>query len=348
MQNSFILNRYVKVWLILGIAMIFFQILIGGITRLTGSGLSITKWDIVTGVIPPISESQWNHQFDLYKQTPQYQKINQGMNLSKFKWIFFWEYMHRLWARSMGFVFLLPLIFFWLKGLLNKSLKVDLVIVFLLAGLSGAFGWIMVASGLVNRPWVNAYKLSMHLVLALMTLSYLLWTYLKATKTIESRTITQGLKLTSFIFLLSVSVQILLGGMMSGMKAALMYPTFPMMGSHFIDPIIFDLNSWTWAHFKDYDVYPFLSALVQLLHRFMAMTILMLGIIIWVKWKLDIFKWIGVVLIVQILLGIFILICSKGFIPVCLGVFHQGVGILLLLSSVKWYFDCKNLHLAKN
>ncbi|MEO5581707.1 MAG: COX15/CtaA family protein [Saprospiraceae bacterium] len=348
MQTSFVLSKYVKSWLLLGIAMIFLQIIIGGITRLTGSGLSITKWDIVTGTIPPLNEKQWNIQFDLYKQTPQYQKINEGMTLDKFKWIFFWEYLHRLWARSMGFVFLVPLITFWIKNLLNRSLKRDLIIVFFLAGLSGAFGWIMVASGLINRPWVNAYKLSMHLGIALLTLSYLWWTFLKARGQGENKKLSQGLKPFSLIFLITISIQILFGGMMSGMKAALMYPTFPMMGDHIIDPIIFDLNSWQWAHFKDYDVYPFLSALVQLLHRFLAMTILTLGIIALIKWKFSSLKWIVLILIVQILLGIFTLICSKGSIPVGLGVLHQGVGILLLLCSVRLYFNCSNLKMKEN
>ncbi|MEP7320806.1 MAG: COX15/CtaA family protein [Saprospiraceae bacterium] len=348
MQTIFILNKYVRSWLILGITMIFLQILIGGITRLTGSGLSITKWDIVTGVIPPLNENQWNKQFDLYKQTPQYQKINTGMNLGKFKWIFFWEYLHRLWARSMGFVFIIPIVIFWVRNMLKKTLKKDLIIVFFLAGLSGAFGWIMVASGLINRPWVNAYKLSMHLGIALMTLSYLWWTYLKSTSIGEKQKLPLGINRFSLIFLIAVSFQIILGGMMSGMKAALMFPTFPLMGSNLIDPIIFDSSSWQWIHFKDYDVYPFLSALVQLLHRFMAMTILTLGIVAWIKWKFGLLKWIGLILLVQILLGIFTLIYSIGKIPVGLGVLHQGTGILLLLGSIKWYFDCSDLKIKAN
>ena len=170
MQASPYLKTPVKIWLVIGLVMIFFQIIIGGITRLTGSGLSITKWEIETGAIPPLNHDQWQDEFELYKRTPQYQKINQGMDLSRFKWIYFWEYLHRLWARSMGFVFLIPLVIFWLKGYLGvKGLKKDLLIVFLLAALVGMFGWIMVGSGLVERPWVNAYKLSIHLGLALIT-----------------------------------------------------------------------------------------------------------------------------------------------------------------------------------
>lgn len=340
MQHSFTLKPVVKAWLILGLIMIFMQIILGGITRLTGSGLSITKWDIVTGAIPPLNAAQWNEQFELYKNTPQYQKINQGMTLEKFKWIFFWEYAHRLWARSMGFVFLIPLVFFWVKGFLSKALKTDLFIVFILSGIVGIFGWIMVASGLVNRPWVNAYKLSMHLGLALIALGYLFWTYLKAVKNSDKFSISSGNKTVSLVFLILVCIQILLGGMMSGMKAALMYPTFPKMGGHWIDPVIFEASSWQIKHFIDYDVYSFLPALVQLLHRSMAMSILVLFIIAWQKWNGKVIKWIALILGLQILLGIFTLINSIGKIPLSLGVFHQAVGIVLLLAAVRWYFEC--------
>ena len=173
-------NRIVKAWLIIGIIMLFFQIIIGGVTRITGSGLSITKWEIVTGTFPPLTESKWQEEFDAYKKTPQYQKINKGMMLgsvfdsSSFKFIYFWEYFHRLWARLMGFVFVIPLLFFYVKKWVDKKLLVKLSYVFLGATLAAFFGWIMVASGLKERPWVNAYNLSLHLGIALLTLGFLL------------------------------------------------------------------------------------------------------------------------------------------------------------------------------
>ena len=160
-------SGWVKVWLLVGIIMIFFQVVIGGVTRLTGSGLSITKWEIILGTFPPVNAQQWMEAFDLYKATPQYQQINEGMNLKEFKFIYFWEYFHRLWARLMGFVFLIPFLLFYFRGFFDKWLTKRLVIVFLLAALVASFGWIMVASGLIHRPWVNAYKLTMHLSLAL-------------------------------------------------------------------------------------------------------------------------------------------------------------------------------------
>ena len=155
-----------KIWLLTGVFMLFVQIIVGGITRLTGSGLSITKWEIITGTIPPLNAVQWDAAFDLYQATPQYQKINQGMSLAEFKFIYFWEYIHRLWARAMGFVFLIPFIYFAIKGWIDRKLMKNLGIVVLLAALAASFGWIMVNSGLKDRPWVNAYKLAVHLGIA--------------------------------------------------------------------------------------------------------------------------------------------------------------------------------------
>ena len=147
--------------------MVFIQILLGGITRLTGSGLSITRWEIVTGTIPPLNQVDWNEAFDLYKATPQYQKINEGMSLDRFKFIFFWEYFHRVWARLMGFVFLIPFIIFLVRKSLSQKLIKRLIVVIAIAAAAAVFGWIMVASGLIHRPWVNAYKLTIHLSLGI-------------------------------------------------------------------------------------------------------------------------------------------------------------------------------------
>ncbi len=177
--------RIVKIWLCIGLFMVFMQVMIGGITRLTESGLSITKWDIVTGTMPPLTTAQWEHEFDLYKATPQYAKLNFGMEMGSifesgtFKFIYFWEYLHRLWARSMGFVFAIPFFIFLARGMLSKRLIKDLGIVIFLAAVVASVGWIMVASGLINRPWVNGYKLTLHLSLAFLLFGYLLWATFK-------------------------------------------------------------------------------------------------------------------------------------------------------------------------
>ncbi|MCB0588083.1 MAG: COX15/CtaA family protein, partial [Phaeodactylibacter sp.] len=219
----------VKAWLVIGLFMIFMQVVVGGITRLTGSGLSITKWEIVTGTLPPLTAQHWEEAFNMYKATPQYAKINQGMTMSEFKFIYFWEYIHRLWARLMGFVFIIPLAIFWARGMVDRPLLKRLGVVFLLAALVASFGWIMVASGLIERPWVNAYKLTMHLSLALILFSYLLWTTFKTFQPRRPVLHSGLLKKAANAITVVVALQIVLGGIMAGTKAGLFYPTWPDM-----------------------------------------------------------------------------------------------------------------------
>lgn len=338
---SFNYKKAVKVWLIAGLVMIFFQVVIGGVTRLTGSGLSITKWDIVTGTLPPLNHDQWEQEFDLYRQTPQYEKINEGMSMSDFKFIYFWEYFHRLWARSMGFVFLLPFLFFWMKGWLDKPLMRRLGVTVLLAAVVASFGWIMVASGLVDRPWVNAYKLTIHLSLALILFSCLLWTTYQvifpAKRVIHNNVLKKWLS----AIIIVLSIQIILGGIMSGMKAGLFYPTWPDMHGEYLPGVLLDSTQWNVDNFVYYDAGPFMAALVQFLHRNTAylLTIIILYFAFQALkaegsglFRRSIYLLVSM-LIIQILLGIFTLINCVGKVPVGLGVMHQA-GALLLLTIV--------------
>lgn len=345
MENFFIkhdaIGKTVKMWLILGLVMIFFQVVIGGVTRLTGSGLSITKWEIVTGTLPPMNSMQWEEAFDLYKDTPQYQKINEGMSMSEFKFIYFWEYIHRLWARTMGLVFLIPFFFFLFTKRFSKQLLTQLVIVFLLAALVASFGWIMVASGLIERPWVNAYKLTMHLSLAFILYGYLLWTtfgvFLPNRKVINNRLLRRWGRALTFI----LALQIILGGIMSGMKAGLSYPTWPDMNGEIVPPILFDSEEWNVDNFVDYDTNGFMPTFIQVLHRGTAYLLITIGLWYFFKGiKTDIstlFRrglnmWITM-LVIQIVLGIVTVINCRGSIPVNWGVLHQA-GALLLLSAM--------------
>ncbi len=335
--------RAVRNWLILGLVLIFVQVVVGGITRLTGSGLSITKWEIVTGTMPPLNEASWLTEFDLYKATPQYEKMNEGMSLSDFKFIYFWEYFHRLWARMMGFAFIIPLAYFLFKGYIDRALGKRLALVFFSAALTASFGWIMVASGLIERPLVNAYKLSMHLGIAFITFGILLWTtFWTADVRLPAEPSSRVRKLVYWTAGVLV-VQILLGGMMSGMKAALFYPTWPDLNGETIPAVLFDSANWTFQNFVDYDKHPFMAALVQLLHR--STGYLVAGFIAALAvagfrenqsgkgWSVAL--WITLVLmVIQVLLGIGTLVLSKGgIIPVSWGVLHQA-GALLLLSAV--------------
>jgi len=336
--------RIVKIWLCIGIFMVFMQVVIGGVTRLTGSGLSITKWEIVTGMLPPMNAAAWEHEFDLYKATPQYEIINDGMEMGSvfqvgtFKFIYFWEYLHRLWARTMGFVFAIPFFIFWKKGMLSKTLIKDLGIVILLAMVVASMGWIMVASGLIDRPWVNGYKLTMHLSLAFLLAGYLLWTTFKvfkpSPKVIHNSMLKNLLKAFTFVLI----VQIVFGGLMSGMKAGLQYPTFPDMNGKIIPSVVLDGNQWNVDNLVNYDTNGFTPALVQVVHRGSAYLLIIIGLWYFLKSRKvlnnDLFSttnmlWITM-LGMQVLLGIFTVISCKGSIPVGLGVAHQAGALLLL------------------
>jgi cytochrome c oxidase assembly protein subunit 15 len=331
----------VKWWLVIGVIMIIGQIVIGGITRLTGSGLSITKWEIVTGTLPPLDAVAWEEAFDLYKATPQYAKINEGMSMSDFQFIYFWEYFHRFWARLMGFVFAIPFVIFWRKGWLDKPLMRRLGITVLLAAVVASFGWIMVASGLIERPWVNAYKLTMHLSLALILYSYLLWTVFSVFQPKSAsfphsvwKTWAKGISLLA-------AIQIILGGIMSGAKAGLFYPTWPDMNGEAVPGVLRNSSMWNVDNFVNYDATLFLPALVQFLHRGLAY--LLTVIVLYFVWqllkasknsiiRLSAYLLVSV-LVIQVSLGIFTLINCVGTIPVGLGVLHQA-GAIAFLSAI--------------
>ncbi|NNF33596.1 MAG: COX15/CtaA family protein [Saprospiraceae bacterium] len=344
-------HRFVKIWLFIGLVMLFVQVIVGGITRITGSGLSITKWEIVTGTLPPMSEKAWDEEFNLYKDTPQYKEINEGMEMGSifqsgsFKFIYFWEWVHRLWARTMGFVFLFPLIYFLIKGWVQKPLLKRLGVVFLLAGLAASFGWIMVASGLVERPWVNAYKLSLHLCIAFAVYSYLLWTYFltKIPRSgLDNIVERSRFRKIALIFTYILWIQIFFGGIMSGMKAGVIFPTWPDMNGELIPQIVFNSEEWSVYNFNYYDRNLFMPALIHLIHRSLAYLLFFTGIymvykIIKSRPKPVVNKGAFVLvtlLIIQVLLGILTVINCQGSIPLFYGVMHQAVALCLLTASL--------------
>jgi len=331
--------------MVVGLIMVLCQIFIGGVTRLTESGLSITKWELVTGSIPPLNDSDWLNEFERYQGTPQYKKINEGMSLAEFKFIYFWEYLHRLWARWMGLVFLIPFLVFVYKGWISRIIRRRLVITASLAGIAGLFGWIMVASGLIDRPWVNAYKLSLHLGLALLVFGYLFWTVLLCV--FEKRGKGHGVLPKILLgYLVLVVIQILLGGMMSGMKAALIYPTWPDFHGEWLPKVLLDWSAWNVDNFVDYDKSNFMAALVQLLHRSLAYLLIISGLaIVFMFRRVQFFarnNWFGgvfiILLVCQVLLGIFTLLGSIGSVPILFGVLHQLGGILVLTYVILLYY----------
>lgn len=347
MKQGEVYPKAVLSWLVIGLVMVFVQVIIGGVTRLTESGLSITKWEVVSGTLPPLSEDAWQKEFDLYKLTPQYKEINEGMSFDDFKFIYFWEYIHRFWARIMGFVFLFPFLYFYKKGYLDREILKDLTRVILLACLAATFGWIMVASGLIERPWVNAYKLSLHLMIAFSVFAALFWTYIKASN-ISIGNVAKIPTSTYYLFsglLLLFVVQIFLGGVMSGMKAAVVYPTWPDMHGSYIPSPILDWSQYNAENFNNYDKNAFMPALIHFLHRNTAYFLFIVSM--WFSYRLYYSSAsshhryaavsLGMLILLQVLLGIITVFMSQGKIPVLWGVLHQA-GALCLVGAFVFIF----------
>lgn len=337
----------VRWWILIGLIMVLGQVVIGGITRLTGSGLSITRWEIVTGTIPPLNDHDWQIEFDAYKATPQYQKINAGMSMSEFKFIYFWEYFHRLWARLMGFVFVIPFVIFRRKKWLDEKLLKRLIVTVLMAAVVASFGWIMVASGLVDRPWVNAYKLTMHLSLACILYAYLAWTVFKVwMPAFTLAQVSPSLRKYLAVIIMLVAVQIILGGIMSGTKAALFYPTWPDMNGEWLPSVLTDRSMWVADNFVQYDATLFLPALVQLVHRstayLLTIAIVIFAYLLYKNTAHPLLRRGTVITLLllgaQVALGIATVMTSIGTIPVGLGVFHQAGGLLLLTATLYMYY----------
>ena len=333
-----------QVWLLIGVVMVLVQIIIGGVTRLTDSGLSITEWAVIQGTLPPMDEAEWLHAFDLYKTAAkrQYKALHADMTLSEFKVIFFWEYFHRLWARLMGFVFLFPFIYFLLKKWIPKWLVCRLGIVILLASMAAVFGWVMVASGLNNddRTWVSAYKLVVHLGIATALFGYLFWTWLMAVQPNRADGHLSKLKKLGWAIAGVLFLQIIFGGLMAGMRAGLIHPYSSVFveGGRFWKALT-ATQALGMEQIVDYEPNSAVKALVQLLHRSTAwiLTAMIAFFFIQVK-KCNISDRLQVgsnmlvgMLIIQFLLGISTIINSVGKIPVFYGAAHQAGALLLLI-----------------
>lgn len=326
--------------------MLIGQVILGGITRLTGSGLSITSWDIITGVIPPLSKQEWLDAFDLYKQTPQFHKINATFTLKDFKFIFFWEYFHRLWARLLGIIFLIPFVFFTIKKIINWYLIKRLMLVVFLTALTASAGWIMVQSGLIDRPWVNAYKLTLHFILAVLTIAAMVKT-LADVYQLENRSNKNQNKFVAILLIITF-FQLIFAGLMSGMKAGLYFPSWPLMNGKFIPEVLLNTSNWNLHNLTNYDSFEFTPALVQFIHRLLAYIILIATIYYYYKKRNNLYtraiKWLTttyMLAIIQVVLGILTLIKIKTGIPLFLGILHQLTGLLFFISLLFLYFSLR-------
>lgn len=332
----------VAYWLLTGVVMIIVQTLLGGITRLSGSGLSITEWDVVTGTLPPLSHDAWLKEFAHYKASPQFQYLNSDFTLSDFKSIFFWEWFHRLWARTLGFVFAIPFIYFLVKKYFNKDMILPFVGMFVLGGLQGAIGWIMVKSGLVGDAiYVRPTKLAFHFVFAMILACYVLWFALQLLVPKADKIYNPTLKYlygTIFIVLL---LQLVYGALMAGNKAATAAATWPTINGDWVPA---GMNHSASGH-------PLLEnrITIHFIHRGIAY---LLGILIiaaafvsaQAKNSSPTFKKYRlfplVLVLLQIVLGICTVLVSPGIVPNHWGIFenlaeiHQLVAMFLLMFIV--------------
>ena len=271
--------RPVRIWLWSVAALVFLMVVVGGATRLTESGLSITEWKVVTGVVPPLSEAAWLAEFEKYKQIPQFSQLFPTMELSQFKSIFFWEWGHRLLGRVIGVAFALPLAWFWIRGRLTPGLKPKLVGILALGGLQGAVGWWMVKSGLTGRVEVAQERLAIHLLLASITLTAIVWIAVGLRpKVADALGAARGrLRAAGTALLVIVLAQIGLGGLVAGLRAGLTYNTWPLMDGHFIPPVEnLTRLSPAWSNLVDN------VTTVQFNHRIVAY--LLLAVALWHAW----------------------------------------------------------------
>lgn len=335
-------SKWVAIWLLIGVGMIVIQILLGGVTRLTGSGLSITEWDVITGSLPPLNEQEWIEQFNKYKQTPQFLILNADFTLQDFKFIFFWEWFHRFWARLIGVVFAVPFLIFLFQKRFKDEMVKPLIILFLLGALQGAVGWIMVASGLTGDAiYVKPTRLMLHFILALGLLCYTLWFALQLLVPDEERLINKGLKNFTVVLIAVLVMQLAFGALMAGHKAATAAPTWPDINGAFVPAGIFPSREGLLSLIEN-------KITIHFIHRSLAY-ILFLLILFW-TWKAYKIKagslfiksrWFPFLLVcLQVILGILSLITSVRIIPNHWGTFewmaqlHQLFAMFLLLSLV--------------
>jgi len=327
-------QRVIALWLLVGVLMIIIQVLLGGITRLTGSGLSMTDWDPIMGIVPPLDHADWSTAFQRYRETPQFRLVNSSFTLTDFKGIFFWEWFHRFWARLLGLVFLVPFVFFTVKKWFTRPMVKPMVILFLLGALQGLVGWIMVASGLTGgNTSVDHYKLTIHFIAALVLLCYTLWFALSLLFAEHRRTYAPGLRRFALFILIVLGIQLTYGGLMAGLHAALVAPNWPGVNGSFVPPRLVGDAPW-WYELTSSPI------AVQCIHRGLAY-LLAIFLLMWC-WKarrtdrskplfgLAIVPLLLVLL--QFVLGVLTVLNSATHIPVVLAVSHQFNGMLLLIA----------------
>ena len=325
------INNQLSIWLIAMFIIISIMIVVGGLTRLTDSGLSITEWQLFSGLLPPLNQNDWILYFNLYKEIPEFKLQNFNMTLQEFKVIFWWEWAHRFLGRLIGLFYLIPLIYFSFKVKISKIL--DLYFIFFLICFQGFIGWYMVSSGLVDRVDVSHFRLSIHLLIAFLILSLIFWNYLKFQ---NYKYISDGINsIIPFIFLVLILTQIVIGAFVSGMDAGKIYNSWPLMGGTYFPNDNKIENLFKLSAFSD-------PSLVQFIHRNLAYVIGFFYLLIFFKvYKNKINKLyksvnvLGFFIILQIILGIFTIILGA---QIYIAAVHQVSSIFLVTSSIYFFF----------
>jgi cytochrome c oxidase assembly protein subunit 15 len=319
--------RQIALWLLACAAMVFAMAVIGAITRLTESGLSITEWKPITGALPPLSEAAWQAAFAKYRATPEFQLKHSYMDLADFKAIYFWEWLHRLWGRLIGLVFALPLLFLWIRGRIPRALLPRLLLLLGLGALQGAIGWFMVQSGLADRPDVSHYRLALHLLTALLIYAALLWVAIGLL--MPGAGAPAGLRHHGLIGLALLGVTILWGAFVAGLDAGQAYNSWPLMDGRLVPPEMWTLVP-VWLNPTEN------TAAVQFIHRWLAVitaAVLLLFAARIARWGApQPAKWLAAAVVLQVVLGIATLLMK---VPVALGAAHQA-GALLVLTFLIW------------
>ena len=327
-----------QTWLWIVALLVLVMVGVGGATRLTGSGLSITEWRPIMGALPPLTDADWLEAFAKYKQIPQYQLVNKGMSLPEFKTIFWWEWGHRLLGRVIGFAFALPLAWFWWRGAISGRLGRQLLGLLALGALQGGMGWYMVMSGLTERTSVSQYRLAAHLGLAILIFGLVVWTALdiagRRRRTVRLDTITPGLRRMAWVLVALVFAQILLGALVAGLKAGFTYNTWPLMDGKLVPSGLFTQAPWYANFFEN-------ITMVQFNHRLTAYVLL--GVAAWhaicVQRVADdasvsVSAWtLLAAILVQAAVGIWTLL---EVVPLSLGIAHQ-TGALIVFGIAVWH-----------
>ncbi len=329
-------NRQIGIWLLAVCLLIYAMVVLGGVTRLTGSGLSMVDWDPLMGWIPPLTQMEWERVFELYRQSPEYQKINMGMDLAGFQSIFLLEYLHRVLGRLIGLAFLLPFIYFWVSGKIQRSAIPRFILMFILGGLQGVLGWYMVKSGLIDNPHVSQYRLTAHLAAAFLIYAYLFWTalgyLLPSAKFRMGREISARLYRTSSWLTALIVITILSGGFVAGLKAGYGYNTFPDMNGMVIPDGLFR-ESPLWINIFEN------RTTVQFDHRILAITVLIATITVWFRYRqIELSKYarsgmnaLMVMVLIQVALGISTLLLV---VPIHLASTHQAGAVALFTITL--------------